>query len=110
MKVVFGVCCALIGQSHSSGGRIGSKIERAVNSFSPDFQVSGTCERHVTRYDLPMYRAIGRLRADESYRVAAPLERWTGDRIGLGSSPAAATYSLRNFSNSVYPSVFRRIY
>ena len=42
------------------------------NSFSPDFHVSGTFERHVTRYDLPMYSAIGWLRAGESYRVAAP--------------------------------------
>ena len=44
----------------------------SCNSFSPDFHVSGTFERHVTRYDWPMYRAIGRLRAGESYRVAAP--------------------------------------
>ena len=45
----------------------------SCNAFSRDFQVSGTFERHVTRYDWPMYRAIGRLRAGESYRVAAPL-------------------------------------
>ena len=30
------------------------------------------------------------------------LERWTGDRVVLGSNPAAAT-SLRYFGNSVYP-------
>ena len=35
--------------------------------------MSGTFERHATRYDWPMYRAIGRLRAGESYRVAALL-------------------------------------
>ena len=45
----------------------------SCNSFSRDLHVSGTFERHVTRYDWPMYRAIGRLRAGESYRVAAPL-------------------------------------
>ena len=45
----------------------------SCNSFSPDFHLSGTFERHVTRYDWPMYRAIGRLSAGESYRVAAPL-------------------------------------
>ena len=45
----------------------------SCNSFSPDFHVSGTFERHVTRYDWPIYRAIDRLRAGESYRVAAPL-------------------------------------
>ena len=31
------------------------------------------------------------------------LERWTGDRVVQGSNHAAATYSLRNFGNSVYP-------
>ena len=41
VKVVLGVCCALIGQSHSSGGRIGSKIERAVNPFHPIFTCPG---------------------------------------------------------------------
>ena len=30
--------------------------------------------------------------------------RWTGDRLVLGSNPAAAT-SLRNFGNSVYPAL-----
>ena len=30
------------------------------------------------------------------------LERWTGDRVVLGSNPAAATLLL-NFGNSVYP-------
>ena len=37
------------------------------------------------------------------------LESWTGDQVVLGSNPAAAT-SLRNFGNSVYPTlpVFRR--
>ena len=34
-----------------------------------------TDERHVTRYDWPMYSAIGRLIAGETYRVAAPLVR-----------------------------------
>ena len=33
------------------------------------------------------------------------VECWTGDRIDLRSSPPAATYSLRNFSNSVYPAL-----
>ena len=46
----------------------------SCNSFSPDFHVSGTFERHVTRYDCPMHRAIGKLRAGESHRVAAPLQ------------------------------------
>ena len=32
------------------------------------------------------------------------LERWTDDRVVLGSNPAAAT-SLRNFGNSVYPAL-----
>ena len=32
------------------------------------------------------------------------LERWIGDRVALGSNPAAAT-SLRNFGNSVYPAL-----
>ena len=32
------------------------------------------------------------------------LERWTGVRVVLGSNPAAAT-SLRNFGNSVYPTL-----
>ena len=36
--------------------------------------MSGTFERHVTRCDWPMYRAIGRLSAGESHRVAAPLD------------------------------------
>ncbi len=47
----------------------------SCKSCSPDFHVSGTFERHVTRYDWSMYRAIGRLRAGESYRVAAPLPK-----------------------------------
>ena len=32
------------------------------------------------------------------------LERWTGDRVVLGSNPAAAT-SHRNFGNSVHPAL-----
>ena len=32
------------------------------------------------------------------------LERWTADRVVLGSNPAAAT-SHRNFSKSVYPAL-----
>ena len=32
------------------------------------------------------------------------LEHWTGDRVVLGSNPAAAT-SLWNFGNSVYPAL-----
>ena len=44
----------------------------SCNAFSPDFHVSGTFERHVTFYDWLLYRAIGRLRTGESYRVAAP--------------------------------------
>ena len=31
-------------------------------------------------------------------------ELWTGDRVVLGSNPAAAT-SLRNFGNSIYPAL-----
>ncbi len=51
----------------------------SCNSFSPDFHVSGTFKRHVAGYDWPMYRAIGRLRAGESYPVAAPIDvRETG--------------------------------
>ena len=34
--------------------------------------------------------------------VAEGLERWTGDRLVQGSNPAAATYSLRDFDNSLY--------
>ena len=37
-------------------------------------------------------------------RWPSGLERWTGDRVVLGSNPAAAT-SLRNFGNSVYPAL-----
>ena len=48
VKVVLGVCCALIGQSHSSGGRIGSKIERAVNPFHPIFTWDSSDMSHVT--------------------------------------------------------------
>ena len=32
------------------------------------------------------------------------MKGWTGDRVVLGSNPAAAT-SLRNFGNSVYPTL-----
>ena len=42
VKVVLGVCCALIGSSHSSCGRTGLKIERAVIHFHPMF----TCPGH----------------------------------------------------------------
>ena len=35
---------------------------------------------------------------------ASGLERWTGDRVVLGSNPAGATL-LRNFGNSVYPAL-----
>ena len=37
------------------------------------------------------------------------LERWTGDRVVMGSNPAGAT-SFRNFRNSIYPACqcFRR--
>ena len=38
-------------------------------------------------------------------RVPSGLERWTGDRVVLGSNLAAATYSLRNFGNSFYPAL-----
>ena len=55
---------------------------RLDNSFSPDFHGSGTFERHVTRYDCPKYRAIGKLRAGESPRVVAPL----GSPVPLGAS------------------------
>ena len=37
-------------------------------------------------------------------RWLSGLERWTGNRVVLGSNPAAAT-SLRNFDNSVYPAL-----
>ena len=60
------------------------------NSFSPDFHVSGTFERHVTRYDWPMYRAIGRLRAGESYRVAAPLACSFRHKLNLAQILATA--------------------
>ena len=43
--------------------------------------MSGTFERHVTRYDWPMYRAIGRLRAGESYRGMVVLLVMTGCRL-----------------------------
>ena len=33
------------------------------------------------------------------------LERWTGDRTVQGSNPTAENFSLRNFGNSVYPSL-----
>ena len=36
--------------------------------------------------------------------MAELVERWTGDRVVLGLNLAAAT-SLRNFSNSVYPTL-----
>ena len=38
----------------------------------------------------------------EGARRPSGLERWTGNRVVQGSNPAAATYSLRNFGNSVY--------
>ena len=38
---------------------------------------------------------------EQGARWPSGLERWTGDRVVLGSNPAAAT-SLRNFANSVY--------
>ena len=41
----------------------------------------------------------------EGARRPSGLERWTGDRVVQGSNPAAATYSLRNFGNSVYPAL-----
>ena len=37
-------------------------------------------------------------------RWPSGLEHWTGDRVVLGSNPDAAT-SLRNFGNSVYPTL-----
>ena len=37
-------------------------------------------------------------------RWPSGLEHWTGDRVVLGSNPAAAT-SLQNFGNSVYPAL-----
>ena len=37
-------------------------------------------------------------------RWPSGLERWTGDRVVMGSNPAAATL-LRNFGNSVYPAM-----
>ena len=37
-------------------------------------------------------------------RWPSGLERWTGDRVVLGSNAATAT-SLRNFGNSVYPAL-----
>ena len=41
-------------------------------------------------------------------RWPSGLERWTGDRVVLGSNPAVATL-LRNFGNSVYP-CFARVF
>ena len=38
-------------------------------------------------------------------RWPSGLERWTSDQVVQGSNPAAATYSLRNFCNSVYPAL-----
>ena len=67
----------------------------SCNSFSSDFHVSGTFERHVTRYDWPMYRAIGRLRAGEPYRVAAPLELTTCCQIELGTRNTDVVKCLR---------------
>ena len=61
--------------------------------------MSGTFERHVTRFDWPMYRAIGRLRAGESHRVAAPYAVVT----------SFYTYNMSSSSFSVQGSVFRRI-
>ena len=37
--------------------------------------------------------------------VAEWVERWTGDRVVQGSNLAAATDSLRNFGNSIYPAL-----
>ena len=37
-------------------------------------------------------------------RWPSGLYRWTGDRVVLGSNPAAAT-PFRNFGNSVYPAL-----
>ena len=37
-------------------------------------------------------------------RWPSGLERWTSDRVVLGSNRAVAT-SLRNFGNSVYPAL-----
>ena len=38
-------------------------------------------------------------------RWLSELERWTGDRVVKSSNPAAATYSLQNFGNCVYPTL-----
>ena len=72
MKVVLGVCCALIGQSHSSGGRIGSKIERAVNTFHPIFTCPGHSSdmSHVT-IDPCTGQSAGSVRAN---RIVYPVE------------------------------------
>ena len=40
----------------------------------------------------------------EGARCPSGLDRWTDDRVVLGSNPAAAT-SLRNFGNSVDPAL-----
>ena len=48
--------------------------------------------RHSSQY---LFRISGA-------RWPSGLDRWTGDRVGLDSNPAAVTHSLRNFSNSVY--------
>ena len=47
------------------------------NSKSSDFPRPGTFEKHAILYDWPSYRAIGRLRTSESYRVSAPLGRYS---------------------------------
>ena len=51
-----------------------------LNEVKVGFHQPGTFDKHATRYDWPMYRAIARLRTSESHRVAAPLEHHSRGR------------------------------
>ena len=63
--------------------------------YSPEATTPGT--------GLLLARETGP-RASGAVAESSGLERWTGDRVVLGSNPAAPT-SLRTFSNSVYPAL-----
>ena len=66
----------------------------------PSLAVAGNKIHGVLAWSI-----CGDLQIWDSYkRWPSGLERWTGDRVVLGSNPAAAT-SLRNFGNSVYPTL-----
>ena len=53
-------------------------------------------------YSVQLHR--GTTYIAQGARWLSGLERWTGDRVVVGSNRAAAT-SLRNFGNSVYPAL-----